>query len=692
MLASDEAVSHALKDQFGSDIKTLAKLIEKPYFARIEVEEEEQGRAKTIEYKIGFAANSDCRIIDWRKAPISKLYYEYREGEDYSELIQGRERQGRVVMRNQLDIEHGALRRITSSQGQFLFVDGQWQKLEQTGKTLREHYGKLPSILSLITKEQFQLITEDADTAVLIQGIAGSGKTTVALHRLSWLLHEDNSELREKDCVILVLSKSLQAYIKNSLPALQIEETPVHTFQDWSFRIVQSIAQYTKEPLSPQRPADRSPAGIGRLKRSLALLKALELHVRRQSDNVRKLLSEKLQWESLPSGMRAIFERGIDKKFPAGLLLNEVHTSVRIAGERVDPSNTKAAGVASARALIEEQLALVADLKADILSILSRPKAILEQDDTKLLSESLIRDAFERTRVNFERGCIDPADDALIVRLFELKFGGLPMHGNTIGKYGHIIVDEVQDLSPIDIENVLGAVADMRKLTLVGDVQQRLDESASFPGWDRLRNDILLKDSIPRFVTLEVSHRSTLPIMKLAEHVQQKSIVKDGRAGRVPIYFKCRRESDGVGTSINWLQKALERYPTAITAVVCADEDIARQTYKYLQPTFGPVIRLGTHDTFSFEEGIVVTDVRQVKGLEFCNVLLWNPSRRAFPAGEDIARNMLYVAITRAEENLCIVCWQPPTEFLPPITSKLVRGIDLTIDDEEEERLRAEGR
>ncbi len=106
MLASDEAVSHALKDHFDNNIKTISKLIEKPYFARIELEEEEHGRPKSIEYKIGFAANPDCRIIDWRKAPISKLYYEYKEGEEYSELIQGRERLGRVVIRNQRPSPH----------------------------------------------------------------------------------------------------------------------------------------------------------------------------------------------------------------------------------------------------------------------------------------------------------------------------------------------------------------------------------------------------------------------------------------------------------------------------------------------------------------------------------------------------------------------------------------------------------
>lgn len=683
MLASDEAVSHALKDQFGVNIKTLSRLIEKPYFARIELlEDEANGRPRKVEYKIGFAANSDCRIIDWRKAPISRLYYEYKEGEEYSEIIQGKDRQGKVLVRNQLDIEKSRLRRITCRHGQFLHTDGKWQKLEHTGKSLREHYGKLPSILSLITKEQFQTITEDADTAVLIQGIAGSGKTTVALHRLSWLLHEDNSDLREQDCVVIVLSKSLKAYIQNSLPALQIYDVPVLTLHEWSFGMVKTFGIASGIGVF-ERPEDRSPAGIGRVKRSLALLRALTVHATKQCDDILKTLALKLPWESLPSGVRTIFDRGVDRKIPAGRLMVDIEEGVAIAREKIDSANPRSIGLSHAVELLREQRKRLFDIPNDILSILDKPRILQEFDDSKLLDEPLIREAYLRTKSNFERNRVDPADDALIIRLFELKFGGLPAAAGQVATYGHLIVDEVQDLSAIDIENILGGVNEVRRLTLVGDVQQKLDESAPFPGWEKLTNDMLLKDSFPRFVTLEVSHRSTLPIMRLAEHVQQQKIVKEGRAGRTPIYFKCRGESHGIRAAINWLRKAVEKYPTAITAVVCADEEIARQTYKFLKPTFGPLLRLGIEESFSFEEGIVVTEIREVKGLEFCNVLLWNPSKRSFPDTQT-ARNMLYVAITRAEENLCIVAWQTPAEMLPSLSSRLVRGVDLTVDGSDE--------
>lgn len=116
MLASDEAVSHGLWEQKREEIELLTKQIQKPYFARIVLNEEDldSGKEKIIEYKLGFSANTDCRIIDWRKAPISKLYYEYKEGDDYSEEILGRERVGKVVLRNRVDISQGILTGVTN--------------------------------------------------------------------------------------------------------------------------------------------------------------------------------------------------------------------------------------------------------------------------------------------------------------------------------------------------------------------------------------------------------------------------------------------------------------------------------------------------------------------------------------------------------------------------------------------------
>jgi DNA helicase-2/ATP-dependent DNA helicase PcrA len=252
------------------------------------------------------------------------------------------------------------------------------------------------------------------------------------------------------------------------------------------------------------------------------------------------------------------------------------------------------------------------------------------------------------------------------------------------GTYGHIVVDEVQDLSPVELATLIGSVKELKDLTLVGDVSQNLDRAQAFPGWEALQRYWNFDPARSRYVSLEVSHRSTLPIMRLADYIQKRSVVKSGRAGRTPIWFFCRRESAGIECALKWLTKAGELYPNRIAAVICATPQDAKFAYQMLKPTFGPRVRLGDASSFSFEEGILVTDVRQVKGLEFFSVLLWNPSVRAYQ-NDELGRNLLYVAVTRAEENLCIVTWNRPAPMLPPFAaSNLVRSMDMTVDEGEQ--------
>ena len=616
LLASDEGVSHALKDSKREEVETLKKQLHNPYFARISLEEDEaNGSTKVIEYKLGFAANPDLRIIDWRKAPISKLYYEYKEGDDYLEEILGRERSGKVLLRNRIEVDKGALKTVQNRYGTFHWnpKTATWESGVGSMHRRKSTDSHLPEILSLITAEQFRSITVDADTAILIQGVAGSGKTTVALHRLAWLLHNDNSPLKANECVFLMLSPALRRYVENSLPSVGISGVGVRTYHEWAARTLKRLQ--TNAEFEIHRPASPVPAGVARVKRSLALLKALEAHLK---------------------------------------------------GCSIDSRCT------------------IADLQRDILAVLARPAAILGFDETRLLNETTIAEALAWTRANFESGVFDWADDGLLVRACQLRAGGVVNEKNELGTYGHVIVDEVQDLSPVELSTIIGSVKSHKDLTLVGDTSQNIDEHGSFPGWEKLRKHWNFSGDMSKYVSLEVSHRSTLPIMRLADHIQQRSLVKTGRVGRTPIWFKTRNESQGIEHVLKWLGKAIELYPSMVTAVICATPEEAKFAYKMLQPTFGNLVRLGDAYSFSFEEGILVTDVQQVKGLEFFSVLLWNPTPQSY-GSNDYGRNLLYVAVTRAEENLCIVTWGRPASALPQFgVSKLIRSMDMTITDEDE--------
>jgi len=620
MLASDEAVAHALRDKFRDDAEILDKLIKKPYVARLVVREETESGEREFEYRIGTAANTDCRIIDWRKAPISKLYYEYREGDEYSEEIQGRERMGTVVLRNMLEIEHGVLRKVVCRHGTAMKRGSDWIQTSGKKGVTDRNYAALPSVLSLITAEQFRAITEDAESAVLIQGIAGSGKTTVALHRLSWLLHSDNSPLRPEECVVVALSPVLKLYIERSLEQLEVKGVAVRTLSELAASSVARLMPQLVEDrgggrLEARRAATPLPSSVDRVKRSLAVFQAIE---------------------------------------------------------------ERAAG-ASAQSSAEELY----------LEVLSDSRRILELDDTRLISRDVIELAYARTKENFAEQTLDSADEPILMRLHQLLRGETARHDGIAGLYRHVVVDEVQELSPAELAAIIGSVEDLSQLTLVGDVAQRMSSGSGFPGWEKLRSHWDTSGALSQFVTLAVSHRSTAEIMSLAAAVQGTAAPAASRHGRKPIWFHSKQESRALGKVITWIGKAAELYPSALTAVICRDKAEAKLAYSFLSPTFHSSVRLWDEFSATFDEGIIVTDVTQVKGLEFANVVVWNPSAKSYSAAE-IDRNALYVALTRAEENLCIGTWGRPTALLPEIHSKLVRGFDLDLDDQEEEQAAAD--
>jgi DNA helicase-2/ATP-dependent DNA helicase PcrA len=605
MLASDEAVSHALEERNQQELKRLTKLIKKPYFARIILHEQAEGKRKEIEYKIGYNANPDCRIIDWKKAPISKLFYEYKEGDEYCEEIQGKERNGKVALKNTYEIENSELKSIKCKAGNFQKKDGKW--IKSSGNTAKSAEGpkdRMRDVLSLISAEQFRNITEDAQTAVLIQGIAGSGKTTVALHRLAWLLDPFNSELKAEDSLVLVQTSSLKTYILNTLSELDVEKVQVERLEDWTGKLLKEILPGMSVDLSAS-----TSTSIERIKKSMALLNCIEEYN---------------------------YTANSDKT-----------------------------------------------LENIYLEILSAADQIIKHDETKLIDKELVKAAAARTSENFSAGKYETCDKAIIVRIHQLKTHSIPLPGNRRGRYKHIVIDEVQDTNVIELAAIMNSADAYRNLTIVGDTSQNTQRESTFPGWDNLRKFWDHKEELSTYVELKISHRSTLPIMKLADFIQGRQMVSNGREGRVPIWFKCQKENKGIESAIKWLSTAMERYPNSLTAVLCSSQAEAKYAASILQPTFSNSVRLATDDSFNFEAGIVVCEIKQVKGLEFFSVLLWNPSEKNYPKNESYSKNLLYIGITRAEENLCLVTWNKPSALLPDIRSSLVRGYSVAEEEDD---------
>lgn len=594
--ASDEAVSYQLANSHIEELKNIDRLIKKPYFARIILDEEVGDKNKEIEYRIGYKANPDCRIIDWRSSELSKLYYEYNEGDIYSETIQGRDRDGVIKQKTKVEISDSNLSKISCRHGTFVKNKNSWEKSSRKPGSS----GKLPDVLSLITKEQFSLITSDAESAVLIQGVAGSGKTTVALYRLSWLLHEDNSELNQSEAIVIVNSKTLKSYVDDTLPSLHLDNVKLFSIKQWLFENIKKSlgTQFNKATSTIDAPQHI------RLKQSIAIAKTLE----------------------------ELF------------LLND---------------------------LKDKNIFEIYEL------LLSSRKAITEKDESNLIDLELIIETEKETIKNLKNLSLSREDLAILTRINQLK----QKQFNKAYELKHIVLDEAQDYSFIEFECILDSVKDLKGLTVVGDTAQHISSDRShFPGWNNLKRALELKNANSTFVELTVSHRSTLEIMRFADYLIQENRTTTGRKGKAPLWFHCQNDNYGINEIILWLERVTEKFPNELTAVLCRNIQEAQEAYRLLTPKFGNVVRLGDESYFSFEEGIVVSYISCVKGLEFANVLLWNPSKKLY-SNNRLDRNLLYVAATRAQNFLTIVTWDKPSQILPGIYSKLVRGLDKTTEE-----------
>lgn len=616
-VASDEAVAHSLSHQAHRELGAIHKLIERPYFARVVLHESENGNHKEIEYKLGFASNTDARIIDWRKAPISKLYYEYQEGEEYCEEIQGRERSGTVALRNNVTIDQQQLNEISCREGSFTRSDGAWRATSAPGIKSRDHASEhLPPILSLITPEQFATITTNANTAILIQGVAGTGKTTVALHRLAWLLHESNGGVESNRCLVVVITPALKRYISDTLPAMEVERVAVQTVAEWlEQQIKQCFPQFAGSNGRVRRPRDPAPRSMRRLLHSASFLRSIEAHC-----SANRLSLADLKREPLEA----------------------------------------------------------------IASVLRHARRDISEGTDEFLSLDTLNSAARRLEAKHANGeAIDYCDDAVLIRLWQCCGGELTLPAGELGKLDHLVADEAQDYDPLELACLLGATKAPNAVTLVGDVDQQLDSMTGFPGWEALRRHWSLDEKVARFLTLTISHRCTGPIMAVADHLQGKPGRSSGRAGLKPIWFQAGNESEGTRAGMGWIAKAIERYPHAATAVLCPNLDIARHVFTLLRPRFGPLVELGDQPQLTLREGILVTEVSKVKGLEFMNILLWNPSLSAYPNQAD-SRNALYVAVTRARENLALTTWRRPSPLLASLPTALFRIVDLRPEEEEQ--------
>ncbi len=583
-----------------------------PYFAHFRLREGERER----DYLLGHASFVDSatglRVLDWRNAPLSQLYYRYREGDPYEiDLPRGRT-EGRIEVRRAVVIVEGELRAVATPGGRFERTPGGWTRRGEEGlpvlgggsgtaeRGLGVGVGRAGrvrlDVSALLDPVQFDLINLSRDGPLLVLGSAGSGKTTVALHRLAALHQQDPGTFGQKKLSVVVPERGLSRLVSRLLEPLGLGKVEVGTFTALAQAELARIA-----PGLPRQVRDDAPPLVAQLKRHRALKDLLSERVSGARRNLEALRRELLTDRTF---LREVVERAAGQVRESAVE-ETVRRTLRQMATRSEAANR---GVDADRLVTLDGRGLDADTPED-------------------LAQSL-----------------DAEDLPILLELHRLS-GGQPLQ-----RRAHLVIDEAQDLCALEFSALRQMLGKDPSITVAGDDVQRTGEG-DFDGWDAALETLGAVDA-PRHI-LAISYRCPLPIARLAHRV-----LGDLAHGPAPI-------AGHPGAPVGW-----QRYPHFGAQVLSVQDALADLVSREPQASVGvltrttgaalrwaqalehlPEARLVNRGDFSFEPGVDVCEVAEAKGLEFDYVVLPDVDAVSYPVDDD-SRRVMHVAVTRAIHQL----------------------------------------
>jgi DNA helicase-2/ATP-dependent DNA helicase PcrA len=692
-----------------------------PYFGHLRLEEGGKRRDVLVGARSYVEPGGGVQIVDWRNAPVSRLFYRYEEGDGYEERLGDRIVEGEVLARRTVAIVDSDLRRVAAPQGTFSrdFKTGEWRQVaaqqaklqiarDGSGATLiparpgkappmstlppairgklgldgdgeRRPDRHLPAIAALIDPRQFELITQPSSGLIAVQGSAGSGKTTIGLHRIAYLAFAEPRRFRPERMLIIVYQRALATYVSRVLPALDVEGVPVMTFAAWA----ESTRKATL-PLLDAPVTDETPALVMRAKSHGGMLRLLEDRQAALVTWCRAQLAALAQ-EATPAARAAADALAAWDATAATKGAPAVPVDARVTAfahwvrdAALDPT-TRTALEHAGRALRQRTRDVTGEWAA-MLTDREALRAGFAAHAPGLFSDGQIDDihrwgvARDRLRTggrledDGEGFAFDAEDDALLLRIYQLQRGPLSGGKGTAPlAYEHLMVDEVQDFSPIELAVLLDTTSKQRSVTLAGDTAQAIAPEHGFSDWAEVLDTLGIAHE--RVEPLRVSYRSTREIVELAEHVLgplQGDVRPVAPRAGAPV------EAFGFGSAgecAEFLSHALKELvrvePEASVALLARHPEQAQLYYDALSRAEVPALRLVADQDFPFTPGIDVTDVRQTKGLEFDIVILLDVNESSYAASDE-ARRLLHVAMTRAAHQLWVTYTATPSPRLPP--------------------------
>lgn len=629
------------------DRSRLEKARKKPYFGRIDFYDEDSKKDEALYIgRVGISKNIiDKVVIDWR-APVASVYYENAVGPCEYTVQNEKTYAIDLLMKRTYEIENDTLKDFYDSD----VVANDELLTKYLAKNKKAVLGE---IIATIQKEQNEIIRKSPKQNVIVQGSAGSGKTTVAMHRISYILYNYDKEFRPEDFYIIGSNRILLNYITSVLPDLDVYGIRQMTMEQLFTRL---LYEDWDEHTMRVHALEKEDSFI-HIKGTLFWFQNLEEYCRKLEEET--ILAEDIFLE-VPvkiSSVRRTSSKVTFQKTSKILLTAEAIAAYLNENPEVSIQNKIAMLNKRVMAKVHNEITgkdirYTADDKREIQK---KYRWYFGGKEWKTSIFELYADFLKEQRLKGYQLPV-PENDFDVYDLAALAYLYKRVKEiELVREASHVVIDEAQDFGMM-VYSVLKFCMRNCTFTIMGDVSQNIHYGYGLNDWEALRK-LFLTGPYDSFELLRKSYRNTIEISNFAMRILQH--------GNFPIYPVEPIIRHGKDVTMAQLSddKELYRYTAEqvkhwqkegleTIAIVCRDEKEAEKIKKKL----GKKLSVTGDDleNTEFGSGVMILPVAYTKGLEFDAVLLFDPSREKYPS-DDAHVKLLYVAATRALHELAVL-------------------------------------
>lgn len=594
--------------------KKLYKIQNSPYFGKITFEDDE-GKKDIYIGLTYLTKDNDNVIYDWR-SPISSVFYDYEHGKcSYS--APGGIIEGYLHNKRQFTIENSKIKRVFDSK-----LTIQDEMLQEV--LTRKNNDYMKNIVNTIQAEQNAIIRNVEDKNLIVQGIAGSGKTSVALHRIAFLLYKIKNLTSDK-VLIFAPNHIFSEYISNVLPELGEENTKETTFSDFleayikEYKNIESFTSfieryYKKEELYTD---------LIKLKQSNEIIPVIEKYIQNYTKKAR-FTSEIFNRELYVPLEKLNYY--LNERYSSIPLLERIdEISLKIAEQEFRNNKSKARQI---RKWLRERLNISIDMK-EIYKNFFRSKEFIDIYGHEL-PESYINRLDEKD-ISYEDACLFVYMKSLLMFL-----------GNDY-LIEQTIVDEAQDYSILEYM-LLKKILKRSKFTILGDINQTINPYYEYKSLNELKS--VFTDSV-NYIELNKTYRSSPEIIEHANKILGLNLVSAIRRNTsIPVEF---RYEDNLKEQLIKDIENLKKDNKSIAIITKTDTEAAT-IYKLLKKDMNE-LTLIANNSKAFSRELVVIPSYMAKGLEYDATIVYTEKDNQFTYKE---RYLYYVACTRSQHHLII--------------------------------------